>query len=73
MAWKYKTFHYLPRTRFLQKLDKSWLENKLNLLSKLGWEYIEKIDCNKSILSAKEYIIVLRGDADSAVDPDEQS
>ena len=66
MAWMYKTFIFKPQKRTFAKVDKPLqsdphFEKALNQFSQLGWEYVEAISTNLGILSAKEYLIVLKG------------
>ena len=73
MAWIYKTFIFKPQKRAFAKVDKPLqsdpqFEKLLNNFGQLGWEYVEAISTNLGFLSAKEYLIVLKGQEGSAFD-----
>jgi len=71
MTWMYKSFTYTPEPKGFAKIDNlfrsdSEFEKILNNFSELGWEYVEALSLNVGILSAKEYLILLRGKQGSA-------
>jgi len=61
LSWEYKTFHYQPIVGFVRsRINSQNLEERLNSLSKLGWEYVEIIDCTIGLFQRKDYIVLLR-------------
>ena len=64
MSFEYKTFGYKPVSMygFFSKSDRNGktLETRLNISAKLGWEFVETIECREGLFQPKEYIILLR-------------
>jgi len=62
----YKTFIFKPKKRAFATVDKPiqcdpQFEKLLNDFGELGWDYVEAISTNLGLLSAKEYLVVLKG------------
>ena len=67
MAWMYKTFIFKPQKRAFATVEQPLqsdprFEKLLNNFSQLGWEYVEAISTNIGFISAKEYLILLKGE-----------